>query len=334
MLRRSAHRVLRYRNVALNNRRRTPLTSRHLFATGPNPPRTNTDMAPRALLIVNSKSRSGQTALEKAMSGLQAAGIEPLHRECGSRDELSPMIVAHGDEVEMVVVGGGDGTLSAAAAGIVKIKKPMGILPTGTANDLARTLSIPADLDGAIAVIAAGHSRLIDVGAVNDHMFFNVASIGLSSELAQELTADLKRRFGRIGYAVAALRVLSRARPFRAEIVGAGQRSRKYSLQVAVGNGRFYGGGNLVAADAAIDDGTLDLYSLEFVRSWRLLMMLWSFRKGEHGFRDEVRALRGERFEVRTRRPRSVNADGEIVTRTPAVFQIHPKAIEVFVPDA
>ena len=290
-------------------------------------------MPRRALLIVNSKSRSGQAALEQAMTGLQAAGIEPLHRECGGRDELSPLIVAHRDEVDMVVVGGGDGTLSAAAAGIAEIKKPMGILPTGTANDLARTLSLPTDLDGAIAVIAAGHSRRIDVGSVNDHMYFNVASIGLSSELAQELTSDLKRRFGRIGYAVAALRVLSRARPFRAEIVGAGQRTRKFTLQVAVGNGRFYGGGNLVAADSAIDDGTFDLYSLEFVRSWKLLLMMWSFRKGEHVFRDEVRALRGDRFEVRTRRRRSVNADGELVTHTPAVFQMHPKAIEVFVPE-
>lgn len=287
-----------------------------------------------ALLIVNSKSRSGKSALEAAVDGLRRAGIEPVHRECGSRDELSPLIVAHGRDADMVVVGGGDGTLNAAAAGIVQIGKPMGILPTGTANDLARTLSIPADLEAAIAVVAAGRKRLIDIGSVNDNLFFNVASIGLSAALARELSPDLKRRFGTFGYAVAALRVLSRARPFRVEIIGSGQRARSFSLQVAVGNGRYYGGGNIVSVAADIEDGVLDLYSLEFVRAWRLLLMLWSFRKGEHVAHEDVRDLRGETFEIRTRRPRPVNADGELVTRTPAVFQILPRAIEVFVPEA
>lgn len=287
-----------------------------------------------ALLIVNSKSRSGKSALEAAVDGLRRAGIEPVHRECGSRDELSPLIVAHGRDADMVVVGGGDGTLNAAAAGIVQIGKPMGILPTGTANDLARTLEIPAELDGAIAVVAAGHKRRIDIGSVNDNLFFNVASIGLSAALARELSPDLKRRFGKLGYAVAALRVLSRARPFRVEIIGSGQRVRSFSLQVAVGNGRYYGGGNIVSTAADIEDGVLDLYSLEFVRAWRLLLMLWSFRKGEHVAHEDVRDLRGERFEIRTRRPKPVNADGELVTQTPAVFQILPRAMEVFVPKA
>jgi YegS/Rv2252/BmrU family lipid kinase len=289
-------------------------------------------MARRALLIINSKSRSGQAALQAAIEGLRRHGIEPLHRECGSSDQLSPLIAEHGAGFDMVVVGGGDGTLNAAAAGIVETGRPLGILPTGTANDLARTLDIPADLDAAIAIIAAGHRRRIDVGSVNDRLFFNVASIGLSTKLARELTPDLKRRFGKIGYAVAALRVLSRARPFRVEIFNSGQRARSFSLQVAVGNGRFYGGGNIVASEAGIDDGVLDLYSLQFVRAWRLLLMLWSFRRGEHTARDEVRHLRDTGFEVHTRRPKSVNADGEIVTKTPAVFKILPKAIEVFVP--
>jgi len=107
---------------------------------------------------------------------------------------------------------------------------------------------------------------------------------------------------------------------------------RSLTLQIAVGNGRYYGGGNIVAEDADIDDETLSLYSLEFVKAWRMVMMLRSFRSGEHGELEEVRTLRADRFEVRTRRTRPVNADGEIVTQTPAVFTVSPKAIEVFVP--
>lgn len=286
----------------------------------------------RALLIVNRGSRKGEAAHDAAFEGLRRHGIEPVCRECGSRDELSPLIAEHGRHVDMIVVGGGDGTLSAAASGVMQAKRPLGILPTGTANDLARTLAIPEDLDEAIRVIGEGHTRAIDIGSVNGELFFNVASIGLSAELAQALTPDLKRRFGKLGYAVAAFRVLARARPFRARIIAADRAVRSFTLQVAVGNGRFYGGGNIVTETAAIDDGCLDLYSLEFLQAWRLVLLLRAFRRGEHTTRREVRDLRGQAFEVHTRRPRPVNADGEIVTHTPAVFQVLPKAIEIIVP--
>jgi diacylglycerol kinase (ATP) len=286
----------------------------------------------RALLIVNPGSRKGETAHHAAVEGLRRHSIEPLCRECGSRDEISSLIAEHGKHVNMIVIAGGDGTLSAAASGVMQAKRPLGILPTGTANDLARTLAIPEDLDGALRIIGEGHTRPIDIGSVNGTLFFNVASIGLSAELARELTADLKRRFGKLGYAVAAIRVLARARPFLARIIAADRDLRSFTLQVAVGNGRFYGGGNIVTETATIDDGCLDLYSLEFLHAWRLVFLLRAFRRGEHIARREVRGLHGQSFEIQTRRPRAVNADGEIVTHTPAVFQVLPKAIEIIVP--
>lgn len=291
-----------------------------------------TEMTKRALLIINGKSRSGSDSLAKVIEGLRRLGIDPIHRECSSREQLSPLIVKEGARADMVVVGGGDGTLNAAAAGLVELKRPFGILPLGTANDLARTLGIPPDLDSALDIIGGGRIRTIDVGTVNDVMYFNVASIGLSAELAEKLTAETKRRFGRLGYAITALRVLAGARPFRADIIGDEGRVRSLTLQIAVGNGRYYGGGNVIEKDADIDDESLRLYSLEFVKSWRMVLMLHSFRSGEHGKLDEVRTLRADRFEVRTRRTRPVNADGEIVTQTPAVFKVLPKAIDVFVP--
>lgn len=291
-------------------------------------------MTRSALLVVNSNSRSGKDALPELMEGLPAHGITVLHRECGSREELPGLIASEGAKADLVIVGGGDGTLNAAAAGLIKLKKPLGILPLGTANDLARTLEIPADLQEAMKVIAQGNTRWIDVGQVNDVLYFNVASIGLSAELAQKLTGDIKRRFGKLGYALAALRALARARPFRAHIEGGGYNSRSLTLQVAVGNGRYYGGGNIVQKDATIDEELLRLYSLEFVQSWRMVLMLRSFRSGEHGALEEVLTLQGKQFDIRTRRPKPVNADGEIVTRTPATFKVLPKAIEVIVPSA
>ena len=105
-------------------------------------------------------------------------------------------------------------------------------------------------------------------------------------------------------------------------------------MQIAVGNGRFYGGGTVVAEDAAIDDGHLDLYSLEIRTVFKLALMLKSFRSGAHGAWSEVRTLRGTEFEIRTRRPRPVNADGELIAETPAVFKVHPQAVTVLPPPA
>src|SRR5919107_3060411 len=289
-------------------------------------------MTRRALLIVNNKSRSGETQCKTAIERLRAHDIEPVHVECKRREDMSPLIVRHKGQVDCVVVGGGDGTINAAALGVIEANLPLGILPLGTANDLARTLGIPFDLDGAAQVIADGFTRKIDLGIVNGEPFFNVASIGLSAELAQKLTRDIKRRWGRLGYALVALKVLAQAKPFRATIYSEKESVRVKTLQIAVGNGRFYGGGNAVEKDAAIDDPPLDLYSLELDRAWKLALMARSFRYGEHGAWSEVRAIRAQEFDIRTRRPRPINADGEIVTQTPAHFSIRPAAVTVFAP--
>lgn len=290
-------------------------------------------MARSALLIVNAKSRSGADAAERIEASLRSHGVESERASSDSREAVSEAIVERAAAHDMVVVAGGDGTMNAAAPGLLEVRKPLGLIPIGTANDLARTLGVPPDVEKAARIAADGRPRQIDVGVVNDVPFFNVASLGLSVELAHELTSELKSRFGRFGYAVAAMRALSRMKPFRAHVRTEGRTVRLLTLQIAVGNGVFYGGGNMIEENAAIDDGRLDLYSLGFVRAWRLALMLKALRFGQHGSWKEIRSMRGEAFEVRTRRPRRINADGEILTQTPATFRILPKAIEVIAPN-
>ena len=205
-------------------------------------------MARRALLIVNGKSRSGKEAQTKANEGLQRDSALMLSKgTVVGPEELPDLIRSEGRNVDIIVLGGGDGTLSAAASVLTELKRPLGILPLGTANDLARTLGIPTDLDAAMNIIVAEKVRAIDVGIVNDVMFFNVASLGLSADLSQNLTRDLKARFGKLGYALAAIGTFATARPFRAEIAFGQQTVRSLTLQIAVGNGRYYGGGNVIA---------------------------------------------------------------------------------------
>jgi YegS/Rv2252/BmrU family lipid kinase len=286
----------------------------------------------RMLVLINRHARSGADFQHGMLDALVEAGVEPMVEPCEAATEVSARIIAHAHEVVGVAVAGGDGTLNAAAAGLVATGLPLGILPLGTANDLARTLGIPADPAAAARVIAAGATRRIDLGEVNGHLFFNVASIGLAAELTRQLTREHKRRWGRLAYALTALRVMADMRPFRAEVIAAEGPTRVRTLQISVGNGRHYGGGLTVEETADIDDGRLDLYSLEVGSVWQLAWMVGDLRRGSHGTWHNVRTQRGERFEIRTHRPRPVSCDGELVTTTPARFSVKPGAVTVFAP--
>lgn len=292
-------------------------------------------MSRRALLIVNPSSRSGGLGLHAAAAHrLRSGGITLLEARCEAARDVSPRILAHRATIDCVIVAGGDGTINAAARGLMETGLPLGVLPLGTANDFARSIGVPDDVEAAAEVIARGFTRKVDLGEVNGHPFFNVASIGLAADLAKHLTRDRKRRFGRASYALTAAKVLMRASPFHATLLVGDRKIMVRTLQIAVGNGRYYGGGNVVAPDARIDDGSLDLYSLEFSRIWRMALMIPSFHRGGHGAVREVRTARGSTFEIITRHPRPVNADGELVTRTPAVFTQKPLAITIYGPES
>lgn len=285
----------------------------------------------RALAIVNAEKES-HPSLDPALKRLAAEGIALRHVQPPRGDPDWDDFAGIARDASMIIVGGGDGTMNRFAPLILKTGLPLGILPLGTANDLARTLHLPSDPVAAASVIAAGRTRTIDVGEVNGRPYFNVASMGMTVDVASSLTSDLKRRWGKAAYLVTSARLLFAARPFSAVIGGGGKAVRVRTLQIAVGNGRYYGGGLAVDEAAAIDDQHLHLYSLEMMRAWHMLPMLWAFRRGTHGRRASVRTLVGDRFEVRTRRPRPVNADGEIITSTPATFRVLPRAVRVFVP--
>jgi diacylglycerol kinase (ATP) len=282
-------------------------------------------------MLVNPHARRGPQALE-VVEQLVAGGIDVTVERFSAPSEVSPDIVRRAAETDLVIVCGGDGTVAAAARGLLETGLPMGVLPLGTANDLARTLGLPLELSAAADVIVRGRTERIDMGEVNGHAFFNVASLGLSADLARGLTRESKRRWGRLAYAIRALQVLFAARPFHADIVNRQEQVAVRTLQIAVGNGRHYGGGSVIHEHASIVDGHLDLYSLDPGAVWKLALMFDTFRRGRHGVWREVQTSRCVEFDVRTRRPRAINADGDIVTQTPAHFIVRPAAIEVFVP--
>jgi diacylglycerol kinase (ATP) len=287
-------------------------------------------MIRRALLLVNPGSRRGSEAEGEAEANLKALGLDLLV----SRDptEVEQILQRERAGIDRVIVAGGDGTLNAVLQGLVGMDLPLGILPVGTANNLARTLGIPTSLQVAAELAAHGARRTIDLGWVNGRYFFTTASIGLSVQITEALTPETKQRWGSLAYGVAALRALAGTRPFHADIAWAAGSRHSRTIQIVVGNGRYYGSALPIAEDASIQDASLDLYSLEVRHWWELLALAPALARGRQGEKRSVEAMRAEEFEIRTRAPMDINIDGEICGRTPAQFRVIPRGLEVFAP--
>ena len=190
----------------------------------------------RVRLVVNPKSGRGPRAVRAAREALIEAGLE----------------IAEGDEaIDCIVVAGGDGTLIGQVGRAISLGVPLGIIPTGTFNDLARTLGIPFGISQACATIAAGHARAIDVARVNGVYYVNEASIGLTSRIARLQTPEIKQRFGFLAIVATALRALRHSRPLRAEISYDGRTETFKTIQLTIANSHRFGG-LFMASDAAI----------------------------------------------------------------------------------
>ncbi|NJL84191.1 MAG: lipid kinase [Chloroflexaceae bacterium] len=287
----------------------------------------------RALLLINPYSRQGKKAQGSVKQHLEAVGVDVLEKTPQTPAQFSQLIHRYHPQVDCAIIGGGDGTLNAALPGLIATQLPLGVLPLGTANDLARTLHIPTSLPLACQAIAAGRIQRIDLGWVNGQYFFNVASCGLSVKITQKLSHQAKQRWGVFAYALTAWQVLRKSRPFTAEIVTPTQILTVKTIQIAVGNGRYYGGGLSVAPDAAIDDARLDTYSLEVKHWWQVLWFLPALWLGPRNTALGMRTLDGEEITIRTRRSQPITIDGELATHTPATFRVIPKLLPVFVPD-
>lgn len=288
--------------------------------------------ARRALLLVNPGSRQGGGDLAAVTAALRARAVEPIEERLTERGAIPGIVARHAGEIDLVIVGGGDGTLNAVVDAVVEAGLPMGVLPLGTANDFARTIGLPTDLEAACGVIADGVMRAVDVGVVNGKRFLNVASIGLGVQVARRLTGEVKRRWGVLGYAMSLRDAWRATRRFRVRVVCDGESVDLISIHLAVANGRHYGGGMVAAPDAAIDDAQLDLWSLRPMSPWRLAGLLPALRRGEHAEHPEVDALRGETIEIETERPMAINTDGELTSSTPARFTVARGALRVFAP--
>jgi diacylglycerol kinase (ATP) len=300
----------------------------------------NKTEAQRAALIVNTRSRSGERTFFEALDRLEELGVQ-LGATYAIRDpvrlpETVREVLQEGSGYGLLILGGGDGSVSSVVDFLAHHSVVLGLLPLGTANDFARTLGIPSDIEKACETIAGGTVVDVDLGLAGDNFYVNVASVGLSVGVTQALSPGLKRRIGALAYPTAAIRAFLSHESFAARLTfpDGDHEPVEYErlLQVAVGNGRFYGGGMVVAPDSGIDDRSLDIYAIELGRHRDLIGAARYLKSGDFIRNDSVGHYRTERVRLETEPEQPVNIDGEVVTRTPQDFSVVHNALKVLVP--
>ena len=291
--------------------------------------------APRsAILIVNALSRQGLKQFDAAVAKLREAGVDLIDAIAVNKPGTLSGIVAEAmaKTPPMLIVGGGDGSLSCAVDALVGGDTVFGVLPLGTANSFARSIGLPLDLDGAVAVIAAGETRRIDLGMIDEDYYCNCAAIGLSTRIGGQIPPLLKKTLGRVGYLLWAAWQSMKFKSFKLIVTGDdGRRDEVDALEVRIANGRYHGGVELVD-DADPENGRIVIQAVvgrspaQLGWSWFTSYLRLRARK------DTTVEYQGQRLRVETVPPLKVSIDGEVLARTPFTARIAPRAISVLAP--
>jgi YegS/Rv2252/BmrU family lipid kinase len=292
-----------------------------------------TNYLPRdAILVINAGSRKGEDLFEKAKAKLAEAGVNLLEAQAVENpDDIRTIVRQAIKNAPMVIVGGGDGSLSGVVDEFVGTDCVFAILPLGTANSSARTLGVPLDLDGAIDVIAHGHRKSIDLGMIDDDYFVNAASLGLSPIIGETVPHNLKRYLGRFGYLFWAMKCLVGLRPFKLIIDDGSEKQALWSTEVRILNGPYHGGLEL-SDNAEIDSGQIVIQAV--VGKSKFLLM-WDWYAKALKLRDRnanTREFTGTSFQLETIPNLKISIDGEVLATTPVQVRVATKAVEVAFP--
>ena len=286
-----------------------------------------------AAMVVNAQSRRGRDLFDQAcdlMKGLPFAVDAHAVEDPKKLDATVEKALAA--KPDLMILGGGDGTISGLVDHLVGSKTALAVLPLGTANSFARTLGIPLDIPGAIEVIRTGRLKRIDLGMIDGDYYANCAAIGLSPQIAETVPHQLKRWAGRAGYLAWAAIQFAKFRPFTLIIGEGAEQQRLRVVEVRISNGPFHGGTELVDG-ATVDSGEIVVQAVKGHVKRRLLHN-WAasvFRlEARH---DDTIDFKGKALRLATEPPLPISIDGEVLAKTPVTAKIAAGIIEVMVPD-
>jgi diacylglycerol kinase (ATP) len=239
---------------------------------------------------------------------------------------------------DLVVAAGGDGTLNEVVNGIGENlgEARLGLIPLGTGNDFARTIGVPDDIEAAIDLIVIGETREVDLVRVTSdevRYFVNVSAGGFSGLVDEKLTPEIKKTWGPLAYLRGAAAALSELRAYRTTLALDNSESLTLDLyNVVVANGRYVAGGTLIAPEASIDDGLLDIVLIPQRSAPELALLAAQVGLGTHLTSDAIVFRRAAQLTVNSKPGMWFNVDGELVGNEPARFEILPRALRFIAP--
>jgi diacylglycerol kinase (ATP) len=239
---------------------------------------------------------------------------------------------------DVIVAAGGDGTLNEVVNGIGEDlgEARVGLIPLGTGNDFGRTIGLPVDLDAAIDLILTGDTRPVDLVRVTSdevRYFVNVSAGGFSGLVDEKLTPEIKKTWGPLAYLRGAAAALSELRAYRTTLAFDNTESLVLDLyNVVVANGRYVAGGTLIAPEALIDDGMLDIVLIPKRPATELAMLAAQIALGNHMSSESIVFRRAANLTVNSKPGMWFNVDGELVGNEPARFEILPRALRFIAP--
>ncbi len=289
-------------------------------------------------LLVNPSAGGGRArrVAPDVQRRLRELGLEAHRHDTRDLDHARLLAREGASTGETVVVLSGDGMIGAVADVLREIPGAvLGVLPGGRGNDLARVLAIPQDPIEACATIAEGIPRAVDIGEVNGRAFVGIASAGFDSD-ANRIANEAPSRLGNLVYAYGALRALVSWRParFEIELHPCGERYTLTGYTVAAASSRAYGGGMMLAPNALLDDGQLDIVAIERVGKLRFLANLPRVFSGTHVALPSVRVFRAPEVSISADRPFTLYADGDPIGELPVRVRALPGAVTVLIPQS
>jgi diacylglycerol kinase (ATP) len=241
------------------------------------------------------------------------------------------------DGYDYLFVAGGDGTLNEALNGVASVpgglaRAVIGVIPMGTGNDFATTLGFPDSIEGSLQLLKESLPVAVDVGVLNGRHFLNVSGGGFIAEVSDAVDTQLKTIAGRLAYLIGGAQVLLTHEPVAASIrvdLGDARTQHRELHAFAVCNSRQIGGGRLIAPDAVIDDGLLDVCLIDAMPTVDFLALLRRVSSGDHVGDDRVQYFRAAAIELRFDRAIKVNTDGQVLDADRCDYRVLPRAARV-----
>lgn len=288
----------------------------------------------KATLVVNTHSRKGRKLFFRALDLLTKAGVEieasyPVHDP-----SRLPSIVkeALDRDSKLVIVGGGDGTISSVVDAFAHHDAVLGLLPLGTSNNfVTRTMKIPSTIEGAVDVIVNGEVTDVDLGKANGDYFANTASIGLTADIARATPRWLKKRLGPLAYAITGVRNLITRERFTCTLTLPDGTHTVRTHQVMIANGNYFGMTRL-APDEHIDSGQLIAFTMETLDRWQMAKAWVEFFFGRPEKKIGTHYHVTSQVTIVADPPQYLNVDGEVTAMTPVTFTVARNALRVMTP--